>query len=258
MRQFSRSAAREWGLHLSGAIALSAKNFRFVERYLGLPEADVLLLPNATDTEIFSPGGRDEARLRLGVRQDAKLVLFVGHLIERKGPLRLLSALATSEEQVVAAFLGSGPQVPRDVNVCFVGEVSRDVVVDWMRAADVFCLPTLAEGSPNVVIEALACGLPVVTTDLTGVQHLRHLEAVRLVCARASAKELMHAIDDMLVLSANAAVRKAARAYAEQHSLKVRSRRILQFMSSRIKSAEGTSSLHQAAAAREPILGPAQ
>ena len=88
----------------------------------------------------------------------------MGHLNERKGPLRVLAAIR-SRPEIGAVFLGRGPQRPEGPQVLHAGPVPPEDVPFWLSAADLFVLPTLDEGCSNALLEALACGLPIVTSD---------------------------------------------------------------------------------------------
>ena len=66
------------------------------------------------------------------------------------------------------------------------GDQDRDEVAEWMRAADLLCLPSYSEGCPNVVIEAIACGCPVVATDVGGTSEIVGQESSILVRPRDS------------------------------------------------------------------------
>jgi len=139
----------------------------------------ITLLPNGIDLECFVPGDRAEARRRLGIEPRARLVLYVGRLAERKGIEELVDALARiapAEPDVALALVGDGPlraalveratALGLAARIRFAGEVSHREVVPWMQACDVLALPSAAEGFPNVVREALACGRPVVATPV--------------------------------------------------------------------------------------------
>jgi glycosyltransferase involved in cell wall biosynthesis len=135
------------------------------------------VLPNGVDLARFSPGSATEARRTLGLEAGTRLILYVGRLAPGKGLTTLLRALRlvrVTEPAARLAIVGGGPLarwLVRRVRaaglagaVHLAGEVSHDAVVPWLRAADVLVLPSTAEGFPNVVREALACGRPVVAT----------------------------------------------------------------------------------------------
>jgi glycosyltransferase involved in cell wall biosynthesis len=133
---------------------------------------------NGCDTGLFFPRSRVTARETLGIAQDAEIVLYVGNLNHTKGLRELLRAcvalssrrprleLTVIGEGALRAELNSGPPVR------LLGRRSSEEVAMWMAAADVFCLPSYSEGCPNVVLEALACGRPVVASDVGGIPEL--------------------------------------------------------------------------------------
>ncbi len=103
-------------------------------------------------------------RARFGLPSNRPLVAFVGHFDENKGPLRLMKALENRPD-IGILFAGSGALQPTGSQVLFCDRVPHGELPMLLSAADVFALPTLSEGSCNAVLEALACGLPVVSSD---------------------------------------------------------------------------------------------
>jgi len=141
------------------------------------------LTPNGVDASRFAPGSKTEARERLGLARDRRIVLVVGHLIERKDPLLSLATFehatrdgALGDAQLV--FIGRGPVMgdleraggrhELGAQVALLGERPPEELVDWYRAADVLLLTSSREGRPNVVLEALSVGCPVLATDAGG------------------------------------------------------------------------------------------
>lgn len=141
------------------------------------------LVPNGVDLERFVPGDQAAARERLGLAAGESLTLVVGHLIERKDPLLALEAFARAQPgSGRLVFLGRGPlgeavrtaAAARGLSdrVDVRGEVQPEDLAGWYQACDCLLLTSSREGRPNVVLEALASGRPVVATDAGGTREL--------------------------------------------------------------------------------------
>lgn len=142
----------------------------------------VHVLYNGVNQALFTPGLRSEARARLGLATTTPLLLYVGNLKASKGCLDLLDAfpaLLTLHPGARLIYVGNGPD--RDAlrariialgcekQVELAGATAHDTLGDWFRAADLLCLPSHNEGVPNVVLEAMACGTPIVATRVGGI-----------------------------------------------------------------------------------------
>lgn len=161
-------------------IALTDQVRADVQRFYGVPEGDIEVIPNGFSPEEFNldRARRVRARMRerLGIRPDEKVVLFVANEIERKGLIPLLRAVASLHEpdvSVLAVGRLSPAAVAREIErlklkgrVRFAGPTSH--VADFFGAADIFALPTYYEAWGLVIVEALACGLPVITSKIAG------------------------------------------------------------------------------------------
>jgi teichuronic acid biosynthesis glycosyltransferase TuaC len=198
---------------------------QLVERY-GVPKSRITVLPNGVDATLFRPHDRADSRRRLGLPAERPILAFVGHWNERKGPLRVLAAIG-GRPDVGAVFLGRGPERPSGPQVLHAGPVPHEDVPVWLSAADLFVLPTLDEGCSNALLEALACGLPVVTSDRPFNRAVVDESVARLVEPRdtaalgAAIAGLVDRPDERARLAA------AALAHARAFSLERRAARIL-------------------------------
>jgi glycosyltransferase involved in cell wall biosynthesis len=152
---------------------------------LGIPAAKIRVIPNGVDTAVFAPRPRAEARTELGLPADGPILLSVGALSPRKGHQRVIEVLPKLLAMyprllyVVVGTAGvegnTGPLLERLIDklglrdhVRLAGGRPHEEIARWLAAADAFCLATSNEGRANVILEALACGVPVVTTDVGG------------------------------------------------------------------------------------------
>ena len=177
-----RGANRFMAICLPRADALVAVSTPLVQGLLwkGCDAAKIKLVPNGVNAELFYPRDRGEARTKLGVPLDRPLALYVGRLEETKGVGDLLEAFADLREKkpgVMLALVGADlmPERIAAARAAFgdalitPGIVTHEGIADWMAACDVFTLPSWAEGTPNVILEALASGRPPVGTRVGGI-----------------------------------------------------------------------------------------
>lgn len=151
--------------YVRGVICVSSKN-REESVSLGLTTADrCIVVPNAINNFIFRKKDRMECRKELGLPVDVFIVCFVGWFNDRKGSLRLAEAI-NGLIGVYGVFIGKGEQDPICKRILYKGNVSHEQVPIFLNASDVFVLPTLHEGCCNAVVEAMACGLPIVSSNL--------------------------------------------------------------------------------------------
>lgn len=187
---------------------------------MGADPNQVMTLRNGVDLERFHPV--DGGALRTKLDLHGHVWLTVGHLIERKG-VHLAIAACASVPDATLVVVGDGPERARlralakelDVaqRIHFVGEVAHDDLCAYYSATDVLVLASSREGMPNVVLESLACGTPVIAAPFQGVDELISApEAGRIAEAR-SAPAIVAA---WRRLSARRPARAATRAFAEQ------------------------------------------
>jgi glycosyltransferase involved in cell wall biosynthesis len=146
------------------------------------PKRPITVVPNGADAEVFLPRDPVEARRRLGIPEGGPVVSYVGKLVPRKGVDTLIESMGVLAAREGGAphlvMAGIGPmresleQRASELGVAdritWLGKVPHDDVGWVMSTGDVFILPSLSEGLPTVVCEAMACGLPVVATAVDG------------------------------------------------------------------------------------------
>ena len=122
------------------------------------------MFPNGYRKERFYPRDKKESREKFGFEEDDFIVGFVGSFDDRKGVLRLEKAVENTRN-VNFACAGKGKLVPTSSKCLFAKPINNEELPYFYSAVDVFVLPTLNEGCCNAIIEALACGTPVISSD---------------------------------------------------------------------------------------------
>ena len=150
---------------LTGIISVSSKNTKELNDLGIVKGVPIITAPNSTDLKLFYKKNKSECRNKLGLPQDKFIVGFVGGFIERKGDKRLLEAI-NQIDGAFGAFAGRGDNPPTGEKVVFCKALEHEIVSDFLNAIDVFCLPTLSEGSCNAIVEAMACGCPIISSNL--------------------------------------------------------------------------------------------
>jgi glycosyltransferase involved in cell wall biosynthesis len=165
---------------------------------LDVPTEKIVVIPNGVDTDTFRPHPRDIAKSRLGLASK-EVVLSVGNLNENKGGEILIKAAKRLVAQLgrtnlLVVLVGDGPcqrkfgrlisSLHLDAHVRLAGAVPHHELPAWYSAADVVCLPSGQEGLPNVLLESLACGTPVVATAVGGIPEVISSDRVGLLVSR--------------------------------------------------------------------------
>ncbi|HBT49623.1 MAG TPA: hypothetical protein DEA61_07330, partial [Caldanaerobacter subterraneus] len=200
-------------LELSDAIVVNSVSDKdFLTTIAPKISDKIYVLHNAIDPEFFMKLAKEAEGNKWTIDADVK-ILYVGQLIKRKGIEWLIKAVkiiknSTNNKKIKCILVGEGKDrtyfetLVRKYNlldsIMFTGQVSDAELVWLYKNSDVFVLPSLAEGCPTVVLEAMYFGLPVVTTDIPGVRD--HFEDVAILVPpkdeRALATSIVRLLED--------------------------------------------------------------
>ena len=149
---------------------------------LGGPPDKVHTIPNGIDCQIFRPLSKDKLREILHLPPERKIVIWIGRFVTIKGVEFLIESIPEVLENEPTTFfvlVGTGElkeqiqtqvqQMGMTESVLFTGKIPTENIPLWLNAADIFVLPSLNEGRPNVILEAMACEVPVVATQVGGI-----------------------------------------------------------------------------------------
>ena len=174
-----------WALSGASRIVSVSESLKRVAVGLGIEPSKIRVIPNGVDATRFAPVDRASARAACGLPDDRTILLAVGGVYEGKGHHLVVEALASLvRRRPDLLYVMVGREQPGDRyrseleraiaarglsrHVLFAGSRLHAELPAWYAAADLFCLGTRSEGWANVLLESLACGVPVVTTDVGG------------------------------------------------------------------------------------------
>lgn len=156
--------------YVNGVICVSSKN-REESIEAGFSDGkNCIVIPNAVNSNLFHKKDRNILREKYGYNKEDFIVAYCGAFEKRKGSKRLSNAIDSLKDcDIKSFFIGKGLdfrlEEPDCKGLLFKGPLGHDILPDYLNMADVFCLPTLQEGCCNAIVEALACGLPVISSD---------------------------------------------------------------------------------------------
>jgi glycosyltransferase involved in cell wall biosynthesis len=216
-REMIKSAAKR----AAGLVAVSqALKDAMIE--LGIDADKISVLRNGVDLQIFKPLQRDVIRRELGLR--GRVLVTVGQLIERKGHSLIIDALSSLQEYTLL-IAGGGPDREKlealaksnkvEDRVRFLGSVPHSDLTKLYNAADASILASSREGWPNVLLESMACGTPVVATPVWGNPEIVSEKSAGVLMRERSAEALAEAVNKLFH---ELPERAATRAFAENYS----------------------------------------
>ena len=152
--------------YLTGVVAVSTQNKDYLVDADVIEEDKIGIFPNGYREERFYYIDKKEARKHFNWDEDKFIVGFCGSFDKRKGVLRLQEAIdRIDDKNIVFACAGKGEQIPTSKKCILAKPVNNNELVYFYNAIDVFCLPTQNEGCCNAIVEAIACGCPIISSD---------------------------------------------------------------------------------------------
>lgn len=224
---------------IAGAISVSTENKNRMLQHGLADEAKIEVIPNAVDKAVFSPRDRNNLRKKFGIKDSDFVICFVGGFINRKGSNRLSEAITQlNDPSIKSFFMGKAwsyddctPDCP---GILLKDSISHDALPDYLSASDVFVLPTLNEGCCNAIVEALSCGLPVISSNLPFNDDILD-ETCSIRIDPSSVEEIKNAI---VLLKNNKELREklaqGALVKSETLSIETRAKKVLDFICSKM------------------------
>lgn len=224
---------------VNGVIAVSSENKR-ASVELGLTSPDkVEVIPNCVNIELFQKQDVSELKKELGITDDDFVVCFVGGFISRKGPDRVAQAIKNiNDAKIKSIFIGKpslGYSYDFDCpGILLKGPLDHDLIPKYLNCSSVFVLPTENEGCCNAIIEALAVGIPVISS--TGAFNDDILNEKNSI--RVDADDVAALTEAIKTLRDNPGLRKSMSEYSlsrhKEYGIEGRAQRVLEFINSRI------------------------
>jgi len=230
-----------WALGRASALVALSHEIADAMRANGAPDDKIHVIPNGVDCRKFPRRDAAEARRRLGLPADRPIVLSVGYRLERKGFHLLVDAIPEIRRRfpgVLVVIVGGQARWGQDHTSVIEERIRTNGAADhvhlagarppeelswWYSAADVFALMTSREGSPNVLMEGLACGLPAVATPVGGISDVLGNPGLGVLLPERSAEAAARGVTQALSTDWD---RDAIRRFAEGQSWQATARRV--------------------------------
>ena len=179
----------------SDKIILTSENDKkYVESKFNITSSKIKIIPNYIDTELFKP---------MIVKKEEDRICFIGRLEKQKNIFNLIKAISSLSVKLVIFGEGSLKESLKDyskkqkVNVEFKGNIPNQKLPEEINKSNLFILPSFYEGCPKVLLEAMACGLPCIGTDIESIREIIKHKENGYLC-NTDASSMSRAILDVL------------------------------------------------------------
>lgn len=239
IKTISDSRLKELSKTVTGVVSVSSENKRRCITFNLADSENIGVFPNCVDTELFKPVKKTDCRATLGISNNDFVIAFVGGFIPRKGPDKLAKAITEiNDPSIKVLFIGKEfPGYPFDFNcpgVILKGAIEHNKLNTYLGAADIFVLPTQNEGCSNAIVEALAMGLPVISSR--GAFNDDILDEFNSI--RVDPNDINSIKGAILKLKGDPALLEQMKSYSESkhdsYSVKGRAKRIITFIYERL------------------------
>ncbi len=209
---WSRKKIIAFTLNNSDRVISVSKALRDRMIEIGVKPEKIKVLYNGIDGELFKPLNKFTIRNELKIDKNRKVILFVGNLKPVKGLAYLLEAftdiIKKERQDIEMIIIGEG-ELRKELEekikkygiqnfVYILGTKPHHEITKWMNACDILCLPSLSEGVPNVILEALACGIPVVASNVGGIPEIINCSDYGILVEPGNSHKLKQALLECL------------------------------------------------------------
>jgi len=211
-----------WAAKRAAAVVTVSEGLRERLSTLGIQPDRIRVLRNGVDVDLFRPVEKQTTRERLGLA--GRVLVSVGNLVRLKGHELIIQALVDMPSTTLLV-VGRGPErlsleaLAQAVGVAdrvrFLEPVPQVQLRDIYSAADALILASSSEGWPNVLLESMACGTPVIATDIPGAREIIDAPEVGLLLRERTPDSIVQSVEALLARPTDSA---AIRAYAERFS----------------------------------------
>lgn len=182
---------------------------KLIKEY-GVISESITVIHNGINKNEFKLFHKDGIRSRLGLPKGLPIGICVARLSEEKNIDILIKAVSLIKEKIFLIYIiGDGPlrdelraliySLGIENKVVLVGPVSNEKIALWLNASDFFCLPSQREGCPVVIHEALACGVPIVSTTVGAIPDLIYTDEYGILCPPSDSNAFAEIIEKAML-----------------------------------------------------------